>query len=260
MTVESESPAEALIQMGASDVNMDTIGEANAQFLSDVGEYTGAARNINMDGVKIPVFYPGTKLQIQQAGKGGPLGQSFEASLLRYLAAAGGVSYEQLSRDYSSTNYSSARAALAETEKHMRAKKKRGADTFATMVYRLWLEEAVHAGAIESLPRRARSTGWLYQGQNLDALSWCDWIGASMGQIDPLKETQAAVLRLKYNLTTDAYECAKLGLDSRDVKRQRSREKSLDAELEIVPEGNTDMENALAAGGNEKETEDKTDG
>ena len=46
-------------------------------------------------------------------GKGGPLGQEFEQSLLRYIAAALGVSYEQLSKDYSQTNYSSARAAMA---------------------------------------------------------------------------------------------------------------------------------------------------
>jgi lambda family phage portal protein len=255
-SIESETPAEALIQMGAGEGN---IGDVNAEYLTQMAEYTGASKNINMDGVKIPVFYPGTKLKIQQAGKGGPLGQPFEASLLRYLASAAGVSYEQLSKDYSSTNYSSARAALAETQKHMTSKKKRGADSFASMIYRLWLEEAINSGEIKSLPRSARAPGWLYTGQNFDALARCDWIGASRGQIDELKETQAAALRLKYNLSTDAAECAKLGLDMRDVKRQRAREKRMDEELNIVPEAATDMENALAAGGNAKKVEDKSD-
>lgn len=257
-SIESETPAEALMAMGGGD-SMDQLATANGHYLDQIGEYTNSSRNINMDGVKIPVFYPGTKLHIQQAGKGGPLGQSFEASLLRYLAVAGGVSYEQLSRDYSKTNYSSMKGGLAETQKHMTAKKKRGADAFGSAVYRLWLEEAINRGAITSMPRASRDPNWLYEFQNFDALARCEFIGASRGQIDELKETQAAALRLKYNLSTDAYECAKLGLDSRDVKRQRAREKKMDALLDITPEAATDMENALSAGGNPKKVEDKTD-
>ena len=89
-------------------------------------------------------------------------------------------------------------------------------------------------GAITSLPAEARQPGWLYQNQRLDAMSQCDWIGASKGQIDELKETQAAVLRLKYNLSTDEDEIARLGKDWRVVKRQRAREKEMDKTLDLT--------------------------
>src|SRR5690606_7179979 len=44
------------------------------------------------------------------------------------------------------------------------------------------------------------------------------------GQVDELKETQAAVLRIANNLSTEEIEVAKLGHDYRDVLKQRARE------------------------------------
>jgi capsid protein len=64
----------------------------------------------------------------------------------------------------------------------------------------------------------------IYEGMNLDAYTACDWIGASKGQIDELKETQAAVLRLKYGLSTREDELMRLGKDWRKVFVQLERE------------------------------------
>ncbi len=246
-SIESELPTEAVFSQLGQDDPGKAIGKYASSYLGQIAQYAGAAKGLAIDGVKIPHLFPGTKLQLRPAGPGGPLGTEFEASLLRYVAAALGVSYEQLSRDYTQTNYSSARAAMAETHKHMQARKRVFADRFASSVYRLWLEEAVGNGLITALPRSARRPGWLYEGQNLDAISRCDWIGASRGQIDELKETQAAVLRLKYNLSTDEAECARLGLDWRVVKRQRKRERDMDTDMGISTDPAKDMENALSA-------------
>lgn len=234
-SIESDLPsAEAFATLGGSDGIPEAMESYVGSYLDQIATYSGGAKNLKLDGVKIPHLFPGTKLNLHQAGKGGPLGQEFEQSLLRYIAAALGVSYEQLSKDYSQTNYSSAKAAMAETWKRMNVVKRQVADRFATMCYRLWLEEAVNMGAITAMPLEARQAGWLYQNQRLDALSTCEWIGASKGQIDELKETQAAVLRLKYNLSTDEDEIARLGKDWRVVKKQRAREKRMDDDLDIV--------------------------
>ncbi|MFU1607311.1 phage portal protein [Sulfitobacter pontiacus] len=233
-SIESDLPsAEAFATLGGQDNIAGAMNEYVGSYLNQIATYSGGAKNLRLDGVKIPHLFPGTKLNLHQAGKGGPLGQEFEQSLLRYIAAALGVSYEQLSKDYSQTNYSSARAAMAETWKRMNVVKRQVADRFANIGYRLWLEEAINMGAISSLPAEARQAGWLYSNQRLDALSQCDWIGASKGQIDELKETQAAVLRLKYNLSTDEDEIARLGKDWRVVKKQRAREKAMDVALDL---------------------------
>jgi lambda family phage portal protein len=229
-TIESDLPSEAVHQMiGGTDWA--------TQYLAGIAQYVGSAKNIHMDGVKIPHLYPGTKLNFQTGASTEGVGEDFERSLLRYLAASLGVSYEQLSKDYSNTNYSSARAAMLETWRYMQGKKRMVADRFAGIVYRLWLEEALNSGQIE-LPAGAPS--W-YEGQNADAYSSCEWIGASRGQIDELKETQAAVLRIRNNLSTYEDEMARLGKDWRQALRQRKREQDMLTKFGLVLEADNMM-------------------
>lgn len=227
-SIESELPSAEIFQKMGSGSSGDLAkdaGEYSMGFLQRLGRYTQTGRSNMINGAKIPHFFPGTKLNFHQMGDGGPLGTDFENSLLRKIAAALGISYEELSKNFSDTNYSSARAAMAQTWKSTRAMKRGVADRIASTVYRAWLEEAVNTGQIVNLPAAARRPGWLYHGQNFDALAGCDWIGASRGQIDELKETQAAALRLSKGMSTQEEECARLGLDWRVVNRQLERER-----------------------------------
>ena len=117
----------------------------------------------------------------------------------------------------------------------MQSQKKVLADRVADFVFRLWLEEAINADEIETF--RAREAGLLYSNghQNLmfDALCKAEWIGAARGQIDELKETQAATLRIKFGLSTHEDELARLGKDWRRVYSQLAREKRMREELDI---------------------------
>ncbi|ARB05693.1 portal protein [Synechococcus virus S-ESS1] len=226
-SIESELPSEVVFQqMGQGSSAGNAVTNYAEDYLAAVGEYVASSKNMKIDGVRIPHLFPGTKLKMQPAGTPGGVGQDFETSLLRYIAVALNVSYEELSRDYSKTNYSSARAAMTQTWRFMQSRKKIVADKMANYVYRLWLEEAINADQIESF--RARDAGLLYTNghQNLmfDALTGADWIGASRGQIDELKETQAAVLRIKYGLSTHEDELSRLGKDWRKVYVQLERE------------------------------------
>lgn len=232
-TIESELPREAALEtIGAvsSSVSPSAINWAN-EYLQAVAAYSEGAKNLHIDGAKIAHLYPGTKLQLRPAGTAGGVGTSFEESLLRHIASALGLSYEQFSRDYSKTNYSSARASMNETWKYMQSRKKMVADRFASSLYELWLEEAINAGEISAMPRNAPN---FYEGINKEAYTACSWIGSSRGQIDELKETQAAQLRLDAGMSTLELECAKLGLDWRDVLRQKARENSVAKELGLT--------------------------
>lgn len=236
-SVESDLPTEAIFaRLGGSDFTPEAFQEALTGYMTGhfetISQFIGGSKNLQMDGVKIPHLPPGSKLMLRPAGNGGPLGNEFEQSLLRHIAAALDVSYEQLSKDYSSTNYSSARAAMTETWKAMQAKKKIGADRFASTVYKLWLEEAINNGKIEACNRPNFPS--FYESLNSDALSACDWIGASRGQIDELKETQAAVLRVSNGLSTWENELARLGQDWRKVYRQLARENKLKKVYDIL--------------------------
>jgi lambda family phage portal protein len=239
--ITSDLPSEAVFTaLGGGTMNATTIQNAVTSYaegyLSSVAKYAGTARGLQIDGVKIPHLYPGTKLDLLSPGKGGPLGQEFEQSLLRYIAASMGVSYEQLSRDYTNTNYASARAAMAETWKFMQARKKLVADKYGTIAFRLWLEEAINNNEIASFPASQATSLYTNRRLNMrfDALSKCDWIGASRGQIDEYKETQAAVLRIEKGLSTAEDELARLGKDWRKVYRQLRREKEMREAMGLI--------------------------
>lgn len=218
--IESELPRELVFsQLGAGDMGW------LQKYMGALSEYVGASDNIAIDGVRIPHLFPGTKLNLQNAGQPGGVGSDFEESLLRHICSALGLSYEQFSRDYSKTNYSSARASMIETWKYMQSRKKLITDRFATLVYMLWLEEEINRPDTDlPLPKGAAH---FYEGINREAYTKCDWIGASRGQIDELKETQAAVLRIASGLSTYEEELGKLGKDYREVFTQRAREQGL---------------------------------
>ena len=256
--IESELPRDVVMQsMGANSQDFEQL---IGKYLTSLESYVRGTKNIAIDGVKMPHLFPGTKLSLKPMGTPGGVGTDFEESLLRHTAASLGLSYEQFSRDYSKTNYSSARASMTETWKYMQSRKKSVADRFATMVYTLWLEEEINAGKIPLPPGMGPEA--FYDPVYREALCCCDWIGASRGQIDELKETQAAVMRINSGLSTYEKEAARLGEDYRRIFRQRSRENRLmkTLKLEFAPQatkpGQNDAQNTMRGEQSQREAED----
>lgn len=234
-TIESDLPREVIAAaLGAGSgsdaqtVFMQTIGS----YLSQLQTYVSNGNNISVDGARMPHLFPGTKLNVRPLGTPGGVGTDFEVSLLRHIAAGLGISYEEFAKDFSKTNYSSARASMLLTRKHMMATKKFVADRLAGEIYALWLEEDMNAGNMP-LPRGFTSEVF-YRPYGKECFTSCEWIGAGHGQIDELKETQAALLRVKGGLSTREFEIAKQGGDWRKVFRQISREQKAAEELGIT--------------------------
>lgn len=244
-SIESELPDEAVFQqIGGGDPGQAIVDYAEA-YLGAVAAYSGGARNMQIDGVKIPHLFPGTKLQLRPAGSPGGVGQEFEASLLRHLSAILGTSYEELTHDYTKTNYSSAKAAKGDTSSFMASRKKRVADGTANFIYALWLEEEINRNGLETVKP---SDPNFYDGLNKEAYCGAEWIGAGMNQIDELKETQAAALRIKYNLSTHQEENARLGKDWRRTFRQREIENDLLLEAGLIVDPAEDQMMQAATG------------
>lgn len=226
--IESELPSgEVFATLGANNPNgaIGGMSEYLQFYMGALGSYLDGSKNIHVDGAKIPHLFPGTKLNMQPVGTPGGVGSEFEQSLLRHTAACLGLSYEQFSRDYTNTNYSSARASMNETYKFMQSRKVNVADRLASAIYRLYLEEDIANGNIP-LPA-GKNRNWFYEPLVKDAISRCSWIGASRGQIDEMKETQAAIMRILGGLSTYEIECAKLGHDFRELFEQRARENKI---------------------------------
>lgn len=123
-TIESDlPPADAFESLGGGQKDPQQAWAQN--YLESIAAYTGSSKNLHIDGIKIPHMYPGTKLNLMNAGQPGGLGTGFEESLLRNLAAGLGLSYEEFSHDFTKTNYSSARAAMGESTSVFRVARKR---------------------------------------------------------------------------------------------------------------------------------------
>lgn len=223
--IESELPSEAITAaMGgatATDPTTGLLGVYNA-YLKALSQYVGGGNNIGIDGAVIPHLFPGTKLTMKNAGTPGGVGTGFEESLLRYIASGLGLSYEALSRDFSKTNYSSGKLATNQMVQAMSARKKHVADALATDIYSLVLEEMMADGDVP-LPARVQRDIF-YAPLTKEAFTRCTWIGSGAGQVDELKESQAAGLRIQMGISTHEIECSRLGYDWREIVEQRKRE------------------------------------
>ncbi len=72
----------------------------------------------------MPHLMPGDSLNLQTAQDTDNGYSVFEQSLLRYIAAGLGVSYEQLSRNYAQMSYSTARASANESWAYFMGRRK----------------------------------------------------------------------------------------------------------------------------------------
>lgn len=259
-TIESELPTEQIAQsLGATGKppTDEDIAEAIASYADGLLRAAEGYGGVKADGVKIPHLMPGSKLNFTTGAAGQDRGSEFEQSVLRYIAASVGLSYEQFSKDYTHTNYSSARAAILEVDKSLAARKMLVADKFANIVYKLWIEEAVNNRQLTTLTGNARRSGWLYQSPTrLDALANAQWIGASRGQIDPMKETQASILRRQSGLGTLESEAARLGLDWREVIRQQRVELDYMKEMGVEQPAVSTNKPTVSSTSNEQEDDE----
>lgn len=230
--IESELPtSEIMAAMGGGTGENAHLAYIES-YLGAVGQYVGAGRNVSIDGAKIPVFFPGTKLNLKPMGTPGGVGSDFHESLLRHTAAALGLSYEELSRDFSKSSYASNRASMSVTGRFMQSRKKLVADRLANAAYALVLEEWIARGEVP-LPA-GKSRNHFYEPLMKEAYTAASWIGSGAGQIDEMKETQAAIMRIKAGLSTYEIEIGKLGGDYRDVFEQLADEEGLAKKLNLT--------------------------
>lgn len=150
--------------------------------------------------------------------------EPFVLAIFRHIAAGLNIPYELLLKDFSKTNYSSARAALLEAWRFFRGRRKWLIANWCQPLFELWLEEEVQTGRIEAPEFYARRAFYCR----------AKWIGDGRGWVDPLKEAQASQMRLATGLTTLEDECAEQGGDWEEVLQQRAREEQRARELGIV--------------------------
>lgn len=167
--------------------------------------------------IPLPV---GARLSSFTPGRPNPAFEAFMLAALRHIAAGMNMPYELLLKDFSKSNYSSARAALLEAWRYFNGRRRWLSDYWLQPIYELWLEEAVNAGAVEAPDFYAKRYAYCR----------ARFIFGGKGWVDPVKEAQAAVLRMAAGLSTLEKECAEQGEDCEEILDQQAIEKAMKEE------------------------------
>lgn len=160
---------------------------------------------------------PGEELEIVEAKRPSQQFDGFFTACLKQIGMAIGVPFEVLLQHFQSS-YSASRAALLEYGKAMKVSRGRFTSSFCQPVYEAFLTEAILKG-------RIAAPGFLEDPIIRSAYCCADWVGPSPGQIDPVKEVQAAKMRIDYGFSTYGRETAELtGMDFERVTATRAEE------------------------------------
>ncbi|MPW16915.1 phage portal protein [Paraburkholderia sp. CNPSo 3157] len=195
-------------------------GEQEMGYYQELRADWAKERPAMLNGVRVPTLAPGEEIkQVAAAHPHSGFGE-FAHEMLRSIAAALGVSAEQITQDWSKTNYSSARAALLESWKTLNRRSAEFKIGTATPMFATWLQEVMERGDLRSvLPNGAPEFI-----EASTAYARCGWLGVARGWVDPVKERQGAALGMDIGLSTLRDEAAEQGRDWEEVIAQRAIE------------------------------------
>lgn len=201
----------------------------------ELGAYQRGRQDFHQDssivlgGSRIPILFPGEKINAVAATRPNNNFGAFEGAVLRNVATGLGLSAQQVSNDWSDVNYSSARAALLEAWKTLTRRRHDFSHGFAGPVRGAWLEEAM---TVDDLPLPRGVVPETY-AECRDAYARCRWLGPPLGWIDPVDERTGAVIGMDAGFQTLEDVCGDQGLDYEEVLEQRAHEIKLFDELNI---------------------------
>lgn len=219
-TAIANSLIAAVLESDLDSESMNSIfgDTADAKYRELIGGYKARLKGGAV--IKTP---PGTRMHLLNAGRNNGAFEAYMQTVLRYIATGLNIPYELLLKDFSKTNYSSARAALLEAWRYFHGRRRWLSDYWLTAVYELWLEEAIARGRIEAPD--------FYE--NKYAYTRCRWIMSGRGWVDPVKEAKAAEMRMNIGVSTLEKECAEQGDDWQEVLEQRAYEQKYAAEIGV---------------------------
>ncbi|RLJ20789.1 phage portal protein [bacterium endosymbiont of Escarpia laminata] len=202
-SLDQASLMELFSSQGATDPQSMSQNWMN-QFRENRVQLRGGAMIPLPLGAKVTPFIPGRPNQAFE---------QFMLAVQRNIAAGLNIPYELLAKDFSKTNYSSARAALLEAWRYFLGRRRWLVDHWLRPIYELWFEEAIDKGRIVAPD--------FYQ--NKYAYLRCKFIFAGRGWVDPLKEIKAAQGRMESEITNLEIEGAEQGYDWEEVLEGKAR-------------------------------------
>lgn len=162
----------------------------------------------------------GEKIETANPGRPNARFEHFVLAVCQQIGSALEIPHELLIKHFNAS-YSASRAALLEAWKMFRMRRDWVVCNFCQPVYEEWLSEAILKGRIDA--------PGFFDDPAIRA-AWCEaeWSGDAPGQLDPLKEANAAAVRVAEGFSTREREAAELtGLKFEAIVATRAREEDM---------------------------------
>lgn len=163
----------------------------------------------------------GTKFRSHIPGRPQTGYVEYMQGIAREIGVGLGIPYELIMRDFSQTNYSSARASLIEAWRHFHVERSQLAYQWADQCLCLVLEEAISLGMVEAKD--------FYK--NITAYCRSRWLGLGFQPVDELKHAKSVTERLLNGTTTYERIFADDGLDAYEEIETYYREQAFHQEM-----------------------------
>jgi len=203
----------AFIKSGASldDMLPNTANVLADKYGYDVDQYIQPGQMFRL--------HPGEEIQTLSPNFPTPELGPFVVTMARRIGAACGINWQQVLRDFSGANYSSARTDLLESR-----------ITFS--VFQQWFTEFYLDWEWRQIMQGARFAG----DPRMNGISDVDiasvrWIAPGWKWVDPVKEAQGAQIELEMGITSLRDLVAQKGGDWEDIQEQRILEEAREKEL-----------------------------
>lgn len=161
--------------------------------------------DIKFGGKRLPILGPNDEIKFENLEGDTADFEDFRNTFLRELASSLNISFEQLSLNFSLSNYSSTRSSLIEAWRQVHFERTMFCNHVASLIYDAVIEEAF-ALKILVEPRGAPA---FYEARQ--AYTRCSWTGPGQGWVDPEKEINAAKGRMGSVVTTPQMEASAQG-------------------------------------------------
>jgi len=183
-----------------------------------MGEGSADPNGVALAGLEpgtLQILEPGEDVKFSQPADVGASYAEFLRMQFRAVAAAMGVTYEQLTGDLTQVNYSSIRAGLLEFRRRCEALQ-HGVivHQLCRPIWQAFIEQAVLEGAL-SLPGYARG-GPTRRCEYLAV----KWIPQGWQWVDPQKEFNAMLTAMRAGLLSRSEAISSFGYDAEDVDRE----------------------------------------
>lgn len=179
---------------------------------------------------KVAHLMPNEKLHMVQGNQSVSALKDFNSVNLYTLASALGVDYATLTKDFSETNYSGARAALFDVWRSYEVRRSSFIDGMPVPFFACWLEEKI--ALRKTIPMLGKHSFY----DVFDAITRCTFDTWSKPRLDPLKENQADKVLYDMGALSLKDVCGADGRDWREVLQQRAAEKAEMDRLNLKPE------------------------